>query len=116
MDKFNKKQCFRFKTTFEMNGQTYIGDILNHQNFIAPNSALRFDEKFMLYADAEWMRLNIEQFDATLINKRFAKFHYGGLSTKPTLSSAFKNLRIDRYFYPRPKVDSKSDDNNSFQG
>ena len=76
---------------------------MNHQNFIAPNSNIRYQEQHGIFSDAEWMETNIKTFGLKMVEKPMAKFYYGGVSTRPSMKIAIKNLRFDKLLKSRIK-------------
>lgn len=102
--KLLKRTCYQFLTTIEIDGKSYSGKIRNHQNFIAPRSEIRFKEELGIFADAEWMAVNENRFGNKFVDDSFSKFHYGGLSTKPSVSVALRNLKYDNFLRARLKL------------
>lgn len=111
IDKLNIEACYLFRTLLFMDSIEYqaVNIKLNHQNFIAPlNTSIRYIESFGLFADAEWMSQSIKIYGLIVIEDIYARFSYGGISTKPGVIEALKNFRFDRFFYSRIKLVIKS--------
>jgi hypothetical protein len=78
---------------------------LNHQNFLAPNDkSILYNEEYRIYADAHWMARMITTHGAKYCGRQYALFHYGGISTRPSMRQALNNLRIDYFFWARLKL------------
>jgi glycosyltransferase involved in cell wall biosynthesis len=93
--------CIQFQSTLAIDNLSVSAMVLNHQNFIAPNSDLRFEDNRGIFSDALWMEDNIKQFGLHKINTSLAKFNYGGISTRPSMKTAVKNLKFDRFLRAR---------------
>lgn len=103
----NEDTCFSFKPRINIDGQEFVSRrrSVNHQNFIAlTDKKILFDEAFGVFADANWMRRMSEKYDIKYSKRTYAVFHYGGISTRPSLDIAFSNMKCDRYVVARVKL------------
>ena len=106
-DELKEKKCFIYAPTLNIDKALYTSSAstLNHQNFIAPkDNDISFEEKYHLFADARWMNSMVLKYGANYQPHKFATFHYGGLSTRPSLLCACHNIRLDIFFLARIKL------------
>ncbi len=102
-----EKSCYMFVPTLAIDGGLLVasGCRDNHQNFFAPNDCeILFDEKYQIFADAHWMNRMIAKYDVSRFLRQYAIFYYGGLSTRPTLIQACRNMRFDVFLLPRLRL------------
>ena len=98
------QKCYIFNSTLIIDDDSFTSNkTINHQNFIAPRSKLKFDESYGVYSDAKWIDENIKKFGFHKIDKTLASFSYGGCSTRPNLLDGIKNFRFDIYIFQRIK-------------
>lgn len=99
--------CYIFIPTLSIDSRAHVADshVINHQNVVAPNDkAICFDAGYLCFADAHWINQMIARYGSKLCPRQYATFHYGGLSTRPTLRQARRNMRVDIFFRARVKL------------
>lgn len=99
--------CYIFIPTLYIDSGTHVAGLhgANHQNIVAPNDkAICFDEAYLCFADAHWINQMIARYGSKLCPRQYATFHYGGLSTRPTLRQALQNMRMDTFLRARVKL------------
>lgn len=96
--------CIQFRSTLAIDNFDISAMVLNHQNFITPNSELRFEDNKGIFSDALWMEDNIKKFGLQKVNRSLARFHYGGISTRPNIKMAVKNLKLDYLLKARIQI------------
>jgi|GEM_PF-3952672 len=99
--------CHLYFSTLDIEAVQHVSSshVVNHQNFLAPNDdVIHFEEKYGVFADAHWMNQMITKYGAKRFPRQYAIFHYGGLSTRPTLQQARCNIRFDTFFPARVKL------------
>ena len=111
MDCLVARKCYIFVPTLGICGNIFKGrlGVINHQNFFAPvDKTVKFDDEFGLFADSRWMQQMTEKHGLDHKDRYYAIFHYGGVSTQPTIRQAYQNLRIDHFFLARVNLLIKS--------
>lgn len=102
-----ERTCHLFIPTLGIDGKKIVSSMhgINHQNFIAPNDKeICFEEEYKIFTDAHWMNRMVNKYGVKRCPNRLSIFNYGGLSTRPKLTEAWQNMRVDRYFVARFKL------------
>lgn len=106
-DELKESTCYICAPTLNIGTGPHVTSAhgVNHQNFFAPNDKdILFEEEYRIFADAHWMNQMIKRYGTKRCQRQYATFHYGGISTRPSLGLAFRNIRMDSFLLARLKL------------